>query len=136
MKHLLTRVMSIDEQDHSSYSSLATIGKEKEAPRSSIRFFEIKRSMPETELHIVGCKPIPSSASNGIHVYGRLNKDVESELVKLKSLFCDCSFFFMPSLQETFGLAYCEAVLVGYHQLRQMLGCQCNHHGQRKWNPS
>ena len=69
----------------------------------------IRRETPDAELHIVGCRPIASSASRGITVYGPLMKgDPEHERI-LSRLYSQSSFFFMPSRQEIYGLVYCEA---------------------------
>ena len=49
----------------------------------------------------------------GVTVHGFLSKSKPAEFNTLTSLFAESSLFFMPSKQEAFGIAYCEACAYG-----------------------
>ncbi|MCP5432737.1 MAG: glycosyltransferase family 4 protein [Alphaproteobacteria bacterium] len=67
----------------------------------------------QVELHIAGCRPKEAEGIAGVVVHGALQKWVPEESALLTRLFRGCSFFFMPSRWETFGLVYCEAAAFG-----------------------
>jgi glycosyltransferase involved in cell wall biosynthesis len=68
---------------------------------------------PDAELHIVGCTPEKAAALQGVFLHGLLKTDHEHERRVLEQLFQRSSFFFMPSKQEAYGIAYCEACSFG-----------------------
>lgn len=72
-------------------------------------FRELRRHIGDAELHIVGCKPAETFGVEGVVHHGHLSKTDPAQAALLESLFRDCSFLFMPSQQEAFGLVYCEA---------------------------
>lgn len=65
------------------------------------------------ELHIVGCHPPESDGVPGVVHHGVFRKSDPAEAERLEALFRECSFFFMPSQQEAYGLVYAEACALG-----------------------
>lgn len=74
---------------------------------------QIRERLPDTELHIVGCKPESARGLAGVTVHGRLSKADPRDYAKLIHLYDHASMFFMPSREEAFGMVYCEAAAYG-----------------------
>ena len=72
-------------------------------------FVELRRRLPDAELHIAGCTPEAAQGIPGVIVHGQLDKGDPVQAAKFESLFRESNFFFMPSRQEAYGLVYCEA---------------------------
>lgn len=72
-------------------------------------FVELRQRFPDAELHIAGCSPEAAQGVPGVVVHGQLDKGDPEQAARLEGLFRDSSFFFMPSRQEAYGLAFCEA---------------------------
>jgi len=66
----------------------------------------------DAQLHVVGPKHVNASPeqSRGVHFYGFLDKNGESDRRTLEGLFSKCSLFVLPSLYEPFGIAPLEAM--------------------------
>lgn len=73
----------------------------------------IQARWPDAELHIVGCTPQKAAALQSVFLHGVLRIDREHERGLLEQLFHRSSFLFMPSKQEAYGIAYCEACSFG-----------------------
>ena len=74
---------------------------------------QIHRRRPDSQLHIVGCRPDSARGLPGVTVHGRLNKADPRDYAKLIHLYDHASMFFMPSRQEAFGMVFCEAAAYG-----------------------
>lgn len=74
---------------------------------------ELRRRTGGAELHIVGCLPAEAKGRAGVHLHGTLKKDHAEQGGRLNDLYRECSFLFMPSRQEAFGIVYCEAAAFG-----------------------
>lgn len=74
---------------------------------------ELRRRTGDAELHIVGCSPPEAAGQSGIHIHGVLRKSVPEQSRVLEELYRACSFLFMPSRQEAYGIVYCEAAAFG-----------------------
>lgn len=85
----------------------------KGGPQALAIFRNVRRQDPDAEMHIVGCSPQEAQGEPGITVHGVLRKSDEEEARLFDALLRDASFFVLPSLQEAFGLAYCEAAAFG-----------------------
>ena len=85
-------------------------------------FRELRRHIGDAELHIVGCKPAETFGVAGVIHHGHLSKTDPDQAALLESLFRECSFLFMPSQQEAFGLAYCEACAFGLPSIARDTG--------------
>lgn len=72
------------------------------------------------ELHIAGCTAPVSGP--GIHQHGFLSKADPDQYAKLKDLFRQASFLFVPSRQEAFGLVFAEASAVGLPSISTATG--------------
>lgn len=83
---------------------------------------ELRTRMPDTELHIVGCTPREASGVEGVTTYGRLDKSKPGDLARLEHCFAQASIFFMPSRQEAFGMAFCEAAAYGLPAISNITG--------------
>ncbi|MFV3128697.1 glycosyltransferase family 4 protein [Niveispirillum sp. KHB5.9] len=74
----------------------------------------------DVELHIAGCTaPVDGP---GIHQHGFLSKGDPAQYAKLKDLFRQASFLFVPSRQEAFGLVFAEASAVGLPSISTATG--------------
>lgn len=74
----------------------------------------------DVELHIVGCTaPVDGP---GIHQHGFLSKGDPGQYARLKDLFRQASFLFVPSRQEAFGLVFAEASAVGLPSISTSTG--------------
>ena len=73
----------------------------------------LRRSEPDTQLHIVGCTPRAAMGRPGVTLHGALSKSDTQQARLFESLFTDTHFFCMPSHQEAYGLVYCEACAYG-----------------------
>ena len=76
-------------------------------------FKGLRERFGDAELHIAGCSPPQAQGVEGVIVHGRLDKSDPEQAARLEALFRDSSFFIMPSRQEAYGLAYCEACAFG-----------------------
>lgn len=76
-------------------------------------FSLLRMRIPDAELHIVGCRPEDALDRPGVTVHGSLSKADPAEFAKLTQLYAGSSMFFMPSRQEAYGIAYCEACAYG-----------------------
>ena len=70
---------------------------------------ELQKHEPKAELHIVGCNPRRAIGLPGVHIHGPLSKAHSPHKELFEKLFAEAHFFCMPSLQEAYGLVYCEA---------------------------
>ena len=70
---------------------------------------QIRRELPDAELHIIGCRPEAAKNLPGVTLHGRLRKADARDYARLTSLYESASMFFMPARQEAFGMVYCEA---------------------------
>lgn len=74
----------------------------------------------DVELHIAGCTaPVDGP---GIHQHGFLSKGDPNQYARLKDLFRQASFLFVPSRQEAFGLVFAEASAVGLPSISTATG--------------
>lgn len=73
----------------------------------------LRRHEPAAELHIVGCNPRAVAGVPGVRVHGPLSKAYAPHAALFERLLREASFFCMPSLQEAYGLVYCEACAYG-----------------------
>ncbi|MBY6049546.1 glycosyltransferase family 4 protein [Vannielia litorea] len=79
-----------------------------------LEMFEILRArFPGAELHIVGCEPESAKGIEDVTVHGYLNKSDSKDAAKLEGLFRQAAFLVVPSRQEAFGIAFCEACAYG-----------------------
>ena len=62
-----------------------------------------------TMLYLVGIKDIPEKLPENVINYGFINKNTENGMNKLKELYSQSHFLFVPSRAEAFGLVFCEA---------------------------
>lgn len=76
-------------------------------------FRRVRQSVPHAVLTIVGPDVDPAPGVDGVNFVGFLAKDVPADADRLRSLFRGASVFCMPSICETWGLVYCEAVAAG-----------------------
>jgi glycosyltransferase involved in cell wall biosynthesis len=75
-----------------------------------LQVFDLIRSRePEAELHIVGCSPDEAVGVPGVMVHGYLRKNDLAQGAQLSKLLDRAAMFAMLSLEEAFGLVYCEA---------------------------
>lgn len=84
----------------------------KGGPFAVALFDEIRRAVPDAELHIVGCRP-PVRHTPGLIVHGFLDKAVPAERERLLDLYRQATFFTMFSAEEAYGIVYCEAAAFG-----------------------
>jgi glycosyltransferase involved in cell wall biosynthesis len=75
-------------------------------------FEEVRRRVPEAELHIVGAVP-PGAAMPGVHAHGFISRATTDGARTLDAIFRRASVFCMPSHYEPFGIAFVEAMLAG-----------------------
>ena len=73
----------------------------------------LRASLPDAELHVVGCNPAEVRGVPGVMVYGALSKAEPGPAAALNDLFRNAGFLFMPSREEAYGLVYCEACAYG-----------------------
>jgi glycosyltransferase involved in cell wall biosynthesis len=83
---------------------------------------ELRKMVPDAELHIVGCEPPAARGLDGVTVHGRLNKGDPDEFAKLKHLYENATLFIMPSREEAFGMVYCEAAAYGVPSVASLTG--------------
>jgi glycosyltransferase involved in cell wall biosynthesis len=76
-------------------------------------FRELRRRSVPVELHIVGGEPPEALGIEGVHVHGQLRKADPAQYRRLVEAYRQCSFLFMPSMEEAFGIVYCEAAAFG-----------------------
>ncbi|MDP4274414.1 MAG: glycosyltransferase family 4 protein [Bacteroidota bacterium] len=64
-----------------------------------------------SELNIIGCDPFQEDAipPSYVHVYGKLNKESESDMELYGKVVRKSHFLIMPSRAEAYGLVFCEA---------------------------
>lgn len=83
---------------------------------------ELRASLPDVELHIVGCRPAAARNLEGVTVHGRLDKADPRDFAKLKHLYERATLFMMPSREEAFGMVYCEAAAYGVPSVASITG--------------
>lgn len=76
-------------------------------------FRHIRAVVQDAELHIAGCSPPEAQGLPGVLVHGYLKKADPAQRAVLERLYRDASIFAMLSLEEAFGLVYCEAAAYG-----------------------
>lgn len=74
---------------------------------------ELRKRTGNAELHIVGAEPEDIAGTEGIFLHGKLNKADPAEYERFQQLYRDAHFFVMPSRQEAYGIAFCEAAAFG-----------------------
>jgi glycosyltransferase involved in cell wall biosynthesis len=84
-------------------------------------FAAVRQAVPHATLTIVGPDNHPAPGHPGVNFVGFLAKDNPAQAARLQQLFLEASLFCMPSVCETWGLVYCEAVvaglpIVGFHE--------------------
>jgi len=81
-----------------------------------------QRGIPST-LHAVGARPEGLAASSPfVRSYGRLNKNVPSEMASLHGLLRFANFLLLPSTAECMGIVSCEANAFGVPVLSSRTG--------------
>jgi alpha-maltose-1-phosphate synthase len=73
-------------------------------------FEQVRQSIPNAELHIVGPREV-NGLPAGATLHGHLSKAVPEQKAKLEQLFREATVFALPSLYEPFGIAPLEAML-------------------------
>lgn len=76
-------------------------------------FRHVRKAVPDAELHIAGCTPPEARGQPGVSVHGYLKKSDPRQRGLLERLYEDAALFAMLSLEEAFGLVYCEAAAYG-----------------------
>lgn len=74
---------------------------------------ELRRRTGSAELHIVGAMPEDLASIPGVFLHGKLNKADPVDYQRFTQLYRDAHFFIMPSRQEAYGIAFCEAAAFG-----------------------
>ncbi|WP_198152701.1 glycosyltransferase family 4 protein [Tsuneonella dongtanensis] len=87
--------------------------KRKGGPRTIEVFRHVRSRHPDAELHIVGCDPPEARGEPNVRTHGMLRKSDKAQYRLFDDLLRTASFFVMPSEQEAYGLAYCEAAAFG-----------------------
>lgn len=72
-------------------------------------FLKLNADFPDAELHIVGCDPKLKSRRN-ITIHGFLDKSIASDLQTFNELIETSNIFCMPSVWESTGIVYFEAL--------------------------
>ncbi|MCR9212713.1 MAG: glycosyltransferase family 4 protein [Proteobacteria bacterium] len=72
-------------------------------------FEKLKQREFEAELTIVGCDPFSGAPPAGVAVYKYINKSDPEQLALYNRLFCEASFFIVPTRAEAYGLVFAEA---------------------------
>ena len=111
--------------EHHKTLKMLFVGKDWERKGGGILidvFKVIKTSLPDAQLDIVGCDPAEARNIQGVTIHGFLDKAKVQELRKLRELFDSASFFAMLSIEEAFGLVYCEAAAFGLPSLAMKTG--------------
>ena len=83
---------------------------------------ELRKSLGDVELHIVGCNPASARGIDGVTVHGRLKKSDPRDFARLKHLYQRATLFFMPSREEAFGMVFCEAAAYGVPSVSTLTG--------------
>lgn len=83
-------------------------------------FQEVRSSIPEAELHLVGSHP-PTNAP-GVFSHGYLNLGVAADRARMRALYEEATCLVMPSLCEAFGLSYIEAASFGVPAIGTTVG--------------
>lgn len=99
-----------------SHLSLLFVGGDWQRKRGALAlevFRRLREWFPEAELHIVGCSPDIPGDTKGVTVHGSLDKTDPQQAARFDQLFRRASFLIVPSSQEAYGLAYCEASAYG-----------------------
>lgn len=74
------------------------------------------------ELHVCGISQIPVDTPSFVLNHGFLSKSNKRESEKLKQLFTESHFLFVPSYAEAYGLVFCEASAYGLPSLSHRVG--------------
>lgn len=84
----------------------------KGGPQLLEAFREVRQTIPNAELHIVGPTSVPDLPP-GAFAHGHLSKASPAHAAQLETLFRQSTLFALPSLYEPFGIAPLEAMLYG-----------------------
>jgi glycosyltransferase involved in cell wall biosynthesis len=71
-----------------------------------------QRGIP-TELIVVGCDPPKNRAHNNLRIVPFLNKNNSHDRTLLQKLYLEADFFLLPTREECYGIAFCEASAFG-----------------------
>lgn len=74
------------------------------------------------ELHLCGLKEIPVVLPPYVINHGFISKSSEEGINKLRNLFSDSHFLFVPSRAEAYGLVFCEASAFGVPVISHKIG--------------
>lgn len=74
------------------------------------------------ELHLCGLKEIPVDLPPYVINHGFISKSSEEGINKLRNLFSDSHFLFVPSRAEAYGLVFCEASAFGVPVISHKIG--------------
>lgn len=72
-------------------------------------FEELRRREFDAELTIVGCNPFDGAVPAGVTVHEYIDKSDPEQLALYNRLFCEASFFIVPTRAEAYGLVFAEA---------------------------
>jgi glycosyltransferase involved in cell wall biosynthesis len=74
-------------------------------------FQELRTTVPDARLRIVGCTPAVSDP--GVEVLGRIDKTHSGAAGRLSQLYREADIFCMPTRFDAFGIVFVEAMLHG-----------------------
>jgi glycosyltransferase involved in cell wall biosynthesis len=76
----------------------------------------------ETTITLVGSKPFKSTLPPYVTHIDFVSKNSPEDIVRLKKLYQDSHFLFVPSRAETFGIVFCEASAFGLPSISSFVG--------------
>ncbi len=83
---------------------------------------ELEKLGIRAELTVCGCIPPKNIAHPGMKVIPFLDKNDEEQRKKLEALYMQADFFILPTRNECFGIAFCEANAFGLPVVTTMTG--------------